>query len=144
MKPAAKPNNGAGKWGVAALAGFQPLPDVLLLKQKELGLDAVDIIVLLNVTHYWWFRDRPPYLRTNLIAERMDVTGRTIQRVIKKLQEKGYIRREKWTDEKGETYPAIFFDGLIRKLEVLACADPRLEQRIQKAQAKNDEQMEGF
>src|SRR6201999_3172956 len=58
---------GADKWGTASVAGFQLVPDVLLVKQQQLGLDALDVLVLLNITSFWWFRDRPPFLRTNVI-----------------------------------------------------------------------------
>jgi predicted ArsR family transcriptional regulator len=107
------------------------------MRQRELGLDSLDIVVLLNLTLYWWYRGQPPYLRTNLIAGRAGVSSRTIQRVIRKLQAKGYVRREKWTDAKGVTRPAIFFEGLIEKLEELTRADPILQERMNKALAKN-------
>lgn len=113
------------------------MPHVLLIKQQELGLDALDILVLLNLIAYWWFRDQPPYLRTNLIAARAGVTVRTVQRVIRKLLSKGYIRREKWTDATGVARPAIFFEGLISKLEDLTRGDPVLEQRMHKALSKD-------
>jgi predicted transcriptional regulator len=122
---------------------FQPVPHILFMKQRDLGLDAVDLVVLLNISSYWWFRDRPPFLRTNLIAERLGVTGRTVQRVIEKLIGKGYITREKWTDEKENPIRQSFFDGLIRKLEELTRADPQLQQRMQKMLAKNESEQTG-
>jgi|SRR5208283_717877 len=137
-------DSGSKKWGVAAMGGFQPVPHVLLMKQRELDLDSLDMVVLLNLTSYWWFRNQPPFLRTDLIASRAGVTSRTIQRVIRKLQVKGYVRREKWTDAKGDTRPAIFFEGLIRKLEDLTRSDPMLNERLNKALARNanEQQME--
>ncbi len=124
---------GARKWGTAAQGGFQPVPHVLLMKQQELGLDPLDVVVLLNLTSYWWFRDQPPFLRTNIIAARAGVTVRTVQRVVKKLVALGYIRRDKWADANGQTRPAIFFDGLIEKLGELTLADPILQRRVRKA-----------
>ena len=120
------------------MGGFQPVPHVLLIKQQELGLDPLDLVVLLNLTSYWWFRDQPPFLRTNVIAARAGVTARTVQRAIRKLTARGYIRRGRWTDAKGEVRPAIFFEGLIKRLEQLTLADPILEPRVQKARTREE------
>jgi hypothetical protein len=131
--------SGSRKWGIAALGGFQPVPHVLLMKQQELDLDLVDMVVLLNLTSHWWFKDQPPFLRTNIIAARTGVTVRTVQRVIRKLLARGYITRGKWTDAKGETRQAVFFEGLIKKLEELTLADPVLEPRVQRTLSKENE-----
>jgi DNA-binding transcriptional ArsR family regulator len=114
---------------------------VLFIKQKELGLESLDLVVLLNMTSHWWFRHRPPFLRTNVIARRTGVSARTIQRVIRKLEEKGYVTRARWRDETGQMRPAIFFDGLIRKLEIMTGDDPMLGERVRKAQSKSVEQL---
>jgi Mn-dependent DtxR family transcriptional regulator len=51
------------------------------------------VVVLLNLTLFWWFRDQPPFPRSSIIARRMGVSARTVQRVFKKLERLGYIRR---------------------------------------------------
>jgi hypothetical protein len=129
---------GADKWGAASLAGFQPVPDVLLMKQQELDLEPLDLLVLLNLTSYWWYRDQPPFPRTNIIATRTGVSSRSVQRVMKKLQAKGYIKRRKWKDAEGNVRPAVFFDGLIDTLSDLASADPILARRMRKASPRTD------
>jgi hypothetical protein len=125
--------SGAAKWGAAALAGFQPVPDVLLVKQHEMKLQPVDMLVLLNLTSYWWYRDEPPYPRTNIIAQRIGISPRTVQRVLKKLEEKGYIERGHWKDRYGKERPAVFFTGLLTKLEHLARTDPWLGPKMRQA-----------
>src|SRR6266702_8494237 len=72
---AAEPNTGIGsrsnsdtngpdlsapfeKWGEGLNAGFQLLPDMLLKHQHKLGLTATDLVVLINLTMQWWYRDR--------------------------------------------------------------------------------------
>lgn len=139
---AAFPNAGPGgsqKWGEVGRAGFQAVPDALLIKQNELGLDQTDMLVLLNLTSYWWFRDLPPFPRTNVIAKRMGVTARTVQRVLKKLEEKEYIRRDNYTDEHGTTLPAIYLDGLVTKLESLAKKDATLSLKMLRDANHRDE-----
>src|SRR5690242_18577325 len=99
---------GSAKWGEARLAGFQAVPDVLFIKQQALGLDPLDVVVLLNLTLFWWFRDQPPFPRSSIIARRMGVSARTVQRVFKKLERLGYIRRGQWRDQDGNVKPAMY------------------------------------
>jgi len=124
---------GSEKWGEVARAGFQPVPDTLLVKQQALGLDATDIVVLLNLTSFWWYRDAPPFARTNVIAKRMGVTPRTVQRSMKKLEEKGYIRRDEYDDGAGNVLPAIYLNGLVDKLASLAKSDAALSVRMMRS-----------
>ena len=56
------------KWGESARAGFQILPDVLFKNQDGLGLSAVDLVVLTNLTLHWWYSDRKPFPRSTTIA----------------------------------------------------------------------------
>lgn len=120
---------GSEKWGDVARAGYQTVPDTLLVKQQELGLDTTDIVVLLNIASYWWYRDAPPFPRTNIIANRMGVSVRTVQRSIKKMEAKGYIIRDDFYDGKNIT-PAIILTGLVEKLNSLAKSDAKLALRL--------------
>lgn len=124
---------GSAKWGDARLAGFQAVPDVLFIKQQALGLDPLDVVVLLNLTLFWWFRDQPPFPRSNIIAQRMGVSARTVQRVFKKLERLGYIRRGQWQNADGEIKPAIYLDGLLDALTKAAGSDPILRKRMDDA-----------
>jgi hypothetical protein len=56
------------KWGAAALAGFQTVPDLLLRHQKTLKISSAEMVVLLNVLMHWWYRDQMPYPRPTTIA----------------------------------------------------------------------------
>lgn len=126
---------GSAKWGDVRLAGFQAVPDVLFIKQQALGLDPVDLVVLLNLTLFWWFRDQPPFPRSSIIARRMGVSARTVQRVFKKLEQLGYIRRGHWRDADGNVKPAMYLDGLLDALEKAADADPIMRKRMGDAAA---------
>lgn len=48
------------KWGSALNAGFQVVPNVLLRAQSRLNLDAVDVVILLNLNLHWWQKDSLP------------------------------------------------------------------------------------
>ncbi len=86
------------RFGVVADAGFQPLPDVLLFHQAELGLRSEDLNVLLHVTAHWYFPERMPYPRPATIAKRMAVSERTVQRTLTRLRKLGLIGKVKNAD----------------------------------------------
>jgi DnaD N-terminal domain len=83
----------ANKWGSALDAGFQVVPSVLIKAQSRLGLDAVDCMILLNLNLHWWKRDNLPYPPPALIARRMGVSRRTVERRLFRLQKAGWVKR---------------------------------------------------
>ena len=66
-------------------------------------------MVLLNLTLFWWFRDQPPFPRSSIIARRMGVSARTVQRVFRKLEQFGYVRRGHWRDAEGNIVLRAYF-----------------------------------
>lgn len=113
----------SAKWKEAAKAGFQMLPDLLLKKQRVLGLSPTDLVVLINVTMHWWY-DQKPFPRAAVIASRMGVERRTVQRSMKRLGELGLIRKE--VENKGTKRERTVSDltGLVDRLSALALSDP--------------------
>ena len=91
------------RYGDVSAAGFQPLPDVLLFHQAELGLKSDDLNVLLNILAHWYFPGSMPYLQTITIAKRMGVSARTVQRSIARLRQQGFLGRGEDTRE-GERF----------------------------------------
>lgn len=84
-----------GIWGKELIdgLGFTALPWIVLERQSDLGLDAVDITILLHLASFWRTRDNPPWPSKGTLAARMSVTPRTIQRHTAKLEAKGYLAR---------------------------------------------------
>lgn len=125
------------KWGQAAGAGFQQVPDLLLRSQSKLGLASNDMVVLLHIVMHWWYADKLPFPATATIAKRMGQTPRTVQRSLKILRDKGLIAPRQVAfgkDVRRCWDPA----GLVDCLSRLASADPvtlartnRLEKVIQ-------------
>ena len=107
------------KYGEASIAGFQPVPDLLLKYQSELGLSSTDLTVLLNVLMHWWYPEKKPYPRSTTISGRMGVNLRTVQRSLQKIIFLGLLRRER--DANGWSFldPA----PLVEKLQQLAVND---------------------
>jgi predicted transcriptional regulator len=69
------------------------VPNVLFREQHRLGLDALDVVVLLNLTAHWWAKEAQPFISPAHIAKRMKVSTRTIERHLKKLEKRDLIKR---------------------------------------------------
>jgi predicted transcriptional regulator len=89
------------KWGTALEAGFLVIPTVLIHAQSKLGLDSIDLAVLLNLITHWWEKGAYPFVAPKTIAKRVGVDTRTIERHLKKLEDNGFIlrRRPRRTEE---------------------------------------------
>jgi predicted transcriptional regulator len=83
------------RFGVVVDPGFQPLPDVLLFHQAELGLTSEELNVLLNVTAHWYEPERMPFPRATSIARRMGSSERTVLRHLQSLIVKGFLVKVK-------------------------------------------------
>jgi hypothetical protein len=50
------------KWSPTLMeAGWTVLPSIILEKQDALGLDAIDVNILLQLARYWWYTDNLPH-----------------------------------------------------------------------------------
>ena len=113
------------KWTPTVIdAGFLIVPDVLVRSQAYLGLSPVDVVVLLNVGMHWWQEDNLPYPRPSVIANRMGISTRTVERRLANLQENGFLKRREaevlTTKGKKKTVRRFDLSGLIQKLAPLA------------------------
>lgn len=124
-----RPSAVTAKWGVAADAGFQMVPDVLLKSQATLGLSATELVVLLNLMMHWWYPEQKPFPRATTIAERMDIEVRSVQRAMARLRDLGLIKREKIATEAGER-TVIDMAGLVARLGELAIQDVAYRPRL--------------
>jgi hypothetical protein len=123
------------KWGGAITAGangFQLVPNVLLRKQKQLGLNATDVLVILNVTMHWWELDELPYPRPSAIAARMNLSPRTVERSMRKLEKLGLLVRMKRESGDGPGVRRFDPSGLVDRLEELvALSETKRARQIQ-------------
>lgn len=118
-EPSTYKSNVYSKWGEAALAGFQAVPDLLLRRQHELRLNTTDLVVLLNILMHWWYADSPPFPRPTSIAQRMGLSVRSVQRSVKDLEAMGFIRRSH--DWRGNA--VLDPSGLVARLGEIAQTD---------------------
>ncbi len=103
------------KWSTELMeAGWTALPSVLIERQAAIGLDPLDINIILHLSSYWWTRDNKPHPSKTTIAEAVGVTPRTVQRRIAKMEADGLIQREECRVKgKGSMTNLYHFDGLI-------------------------------
>lgn len=103
------------KWGQPLMkAGWCLLPTSILTHQRELGLITTDINILMHLIAHWWYKDRLPYPSKKRLADCMGVHKSTIQRRIRKMEDKGLIERvERKSQEKGQMTNFYDLSGLI-------------------------------
>jgi hypothetical protein len=115
-------------------AGWTCIPGVIIERQRALGLDPIDINILMHLAGHWWTEDNKPYPSKVTIATALDVTPRTVQRRIAAMESAGFIRREeRRIPGKGSNTNRYHLDGLIKAAQPYA--QEKLEQR-----AERDEQ----
>ena len=118
QRAAASKNNQLDKWGTAGRAGYQIVPNVLIRAQRHLGLDATDLVVLLNLTLHWWGAQSHPFPSASIIAKRMGVSRRTVERRLGGLEKKGFIKKLLPSD--GTMRRRYDLSGMVKKLEPAA------------------------
>lgn len=111
-------------------AGYTVIPDVILDRQRALGLDPIDVNILLQLLTHWWKADNLPYPSKKSIAERIGKTEKAVQRRIAKLEKAGFVRRQpRYSAAKGQLSNIYDFAGLIKEATPFA---------IEALQRKND------
>ena len=110
------------KWGEALEAGFQVVPNILIQAHKELLLDPLDVLILLNLNMHWWSATSLPYPKPAMMADRIGVTKRTIERRINAMQKAGLITRlpSEVINGRASAVQRFSLDGLVKKLSRLA------------------------
>ena len=124
------------KWSPALMdAGWTVLPSIILEKQHALGLDAVDVNILLQLARHWWFSDRPPFPSKATIAECMNVDPSTVRKHVARMERDGLIEREyRFKPKKGgQDTNAYHFTGLIKS------ATPFAEEALQIREQRKSE-----
>lgn len=103
------------RWGKDAFgAGFTIVPNVLLEKLHALGLEPLDLCIILFLAKFWWEADAPPFPAKKTIATALGKSPRQIQRRLGLLEDMQLIARDRRRgDHATNTY---LFDGLIAKL----------------------------
>lgn len=89
------------RWAGALSDGFTVIPRALLRRQRQLKLDAGELVTLLHLISSWWEKDDHPYPAVSTLAHRTGVSVRTVQRHLGSLEAKGFITRLRGTTGNG-------------------------------------------
>jgi predicted transcriptional regulator len=88
------------KWGRdVAERGFTQVPNYLLqinmFVHDDHKLSPTEMVVLLHLVATWWKKNEMPFPSMNTIADRAGISERQVQRSIKALEQKGYLKKTK-------------------------------------------------
>lgn len=103
------------KWTKTLMAtGWSAFPNIIIEKQQALGLDPLDMNIIIHLVQYWWLPENLPHPSVETIAKAIGVTPRTIQKRIAALQALGLLgREERRKTPNGSMTNKYNFDGLI-------------------------------
>lgn len=123
------------KWGADLMrAGWTLLPNTIFMRQRALGLDSVDINILLVLLSHWWQADNLPFPSKKTIAEAIGCDESTVRRRIKNLEAGKLIQRIMRPVEKDRNKTNQYdFSGLI------AAATPYAQEEVQAREATREE-----
>ena len=118
-------------------AGWNAIPSIIIEKQEALGLDAIDMNIIVHLSNYWWRADTLPYPSVATIAKAIGIKPRTVQKHVANLQALNLLSRtERRKTRYGSDTNLYGFDGLISS--VLPFAQEKIAERARKAQAEKD------
>jgi predicted transcriptional regulator len=96
-------------------ANWTAIPSIIIEKQEALGLNAIDMNIILHLSSYWWYADNLPSPSVETIAKAVGIQKRTVQKHIKTLEDIGLIKRlERRNTPTGSSTNQYSFEGLIR------------------------------
>ena len=110
------------KWSKPAIAaGFTIFPNTLLYKQHALGLDCIDVVLILQIAKHWWRADQAPYPSQVQLAKTMNIDLATVKRHLKRLRDAGLISWANQSNKRGGQGPnAYSLAGLVKHVEEFA------------------------
>jgi len=128
----------ASRWTKTVVTpGWTAWPNILLDRQQALGLEPLDINILLHIIRYWWEPDELPFPSVSTLAAAIGVDRSTVQRRIARLEKGGLIMREIRKGARGGNLSNRYnFNGLI------AAATPYAQEAINERNRRQKEDAE--
>jgi predicted transcriptional regulator len=100
--------------------GFCITPSLLMQAQGRIGLNSVQFNIIMHLIDIWWDADRLPFPTKKLIADRIGLSERQVQRQIVELERAGLVvRRSRTRSGGGTTSNEYDMSGLVSKLREL-------------------------
>src|SRR6218665_3869068 len=110
------------RWGKAVMdAGWTCIPSTIILRQQALGLDPVDMNIVLVIAAYWWKANQLAFPSKKLIADTIGKDPTTERRGPAKLEKDGMIERHMMAEPGGRHNSNKYrLTGMIAGAEPLA------------------------
>lgn len=100
--------------------GFCIVPSLLMQAQARLGINPVQFNIIMHLADIWWDAAHRPWPKKQLLAERMGMSERQVQRQIAELESAGLVQRiERTRPGRGKTSNEYDLSGLVKKLQAL-------------------------
>ena len=75
-------------------AGYTVIPNAILLRQQALGLDSVDLNILMQIASYWWSSNEFPFPSKERIAKAIGAKDKsTVRKRLAALEKANLIQR---------------------------------------------------
>lgn len=120
------------KWGKQVMdLGFCIVPSLLLRAQQRLGLNPTQLAVLMQLCDFWWEDARKPHPGKKLLAERLGLSERQVQRYIAELEQAGLVERvERYAAHGGKMTNTYDLSGLVARLKKLEPEFRKVEEDV--------------
>ena len=135
LKPKADPRRKSEKkFGKPVMdLGFCIVPSLLMQAQARLGINPVQFNIIMHLADIWWDDGRNPYPKKELLAKRMDMSERQIQRHMVELEQAGLVKRiPRSLPGRGKTSNEYDLSGLVKRLKDLEPEFTEIRQENQK------------
>jgi hypothetical protein len=111
----------AAIWGnKVADHGYVGVPHVMLAMQSRMGLNPTQTLVLLQLLDYWRRPDSLPFPSIGMLATRIGLKERQLRRVLRELEDGGFVARGRRTLLRGgQTSNYFDLTGLVKKVQAL-------------------------
>ena len=128
----------AQRWGPELTSsGWTAIPNVIIQRQKALGLSPLDVNILLQLLAYWWEPDNLPHPSKGTIAAAIGVHSRTVQKRIAGMEAAKFIKRiGRQTSLNGGLPNKYDFSGLIDAAKPFAIEELQEIETRKKAKAE--------
>ena len=117
-KPRRRPED---KWTKNLIGlGFCTVPSILFWAQGRLELTTEQFTILLQLADIWWDAGEAPFPTKELLATRIGMGARQVQRHLTALEDGGFIQRvPRFRGPKNQLANGYEMSGLVKKLTVL-------------------------
>lgn len=97
------------KWGKPNIAaGWTCIPNILIRRQVTLGLDSIDVNILLHLMTYWWEDGNLPHPSKETLAQAIGISASTVQRRIRAMEGGGLLVRVERRREKNRSETNLY------------------------------------